>query len=68
MKTRDKIKYIFATCLAIITFSAITALYIGKARRQKSTKEEQNRISQTLGIIGPEGRIPPKINNEEEKN
>lgn len=66
MKTRDKIKYIFATCLAIITFLAIAALFIGKAHRQKITREEQQRISRTLETYGENGKIPNKINNEEE--
>lgn len=64
MKTRDKIKYLFATVLAIITCAAIGILVYANHKRNQRNEAETRAIQQTLSIYGDHGRLPEKIEVE----
>lgn len=60
MKTRDVLKYGFATFLGLFTLFAIGTLAYAKNRRQARPAEEARRIEQRLQTYGDHGRIPAK--------
>lgn len=61
MKTRDKIKYMFATFLAVMTIIAIGGLMLAKHNRQKYDAENQRQVNQTLSIYGQNGALPEVV-------
>lgn len=61
MKTRDKIKYAFASFLGIMTVLAITGLVMARYERQKTTEAQEAMIQQTLTIYGQNGALPQKV-------
>lgn len=52
MKTRDKVKYAFATFLALATCCAIAAMVYAQYQRERVPEEERQRIRQTLRTYG----------------
>jgi len=67
MKTRDKIKYAFASFLALMTVMAIAGLLVAKYERKKATEAELKQIQNTLGAYGHNGGLPPKIEIPEQE-
>ena len=67
MKTRDKIKYAFASFLALMTILAIAGLIAAKYERKKATEAELKHIQSTLGAYGRNGGLPPKIEMPEQE-
>lgn len=61
MKTRDKIKYAFASFLAVMTIVAISGLLVAKHQRKKTSEAEELRIQQTLSVYGQNGALPKKV-------
>ena len=61
MKTRDKIKYAFASLLALMTFSAIGVLVFARYERQRSRPDQEVMIHQTLQRYGQNGALPDKV-------
>ncbi len=61
MKTRDKIKYMFATFLGVMTIIAIGGLFMARYHREKTTAEEDMQVQQTLMIYGADGGLPEKV-------
>ena len=52
MKTRDKVKYAFATFLALGTCFAIAAMVYAQYQRERVPEDERQRIRQTLRTYG----------------
>lgn len=65
MKTRDKLKYAFATFLALATCAAIVAMVVAKQRRLTVPEDEQMRIRQTLATYGQSQPMPGANNSGE---
>ncbi|MGI8905060.1 MAG: hypothetical protein ACR2IE_01050 [Candidatus Sumerlaeaceae bacterium] len=61
MKTRDVIKYAFASILALVTLAAIAGMTYAKHQRQRRDPTEAQRIERTLNTFGQQGRIPEKL-------
>lgn len=61
MKLRDKIKYTFAGVLALMTFIAITGLFLARAKRERISAQEQLQVQQTLSVFGTNGGLPEKV-------
>lgn len=61
MKTRDKIKYLFATFLGVMTVIAIGGLLLARYHREQTTVQEEMHIHQTISTFGQNGAIPEKI-------
>lgn len=61
MKTRDKIKYAFASLLALMTVVAISGLFIARHHRQQISAQEEMQIQRTLSAYGENGALPEKV-------
>ncbi len=61
MKTRDKIKYMFAAFLGVMTIIAIGGLSMARYHREQTTAEEEMQVQQTLAIYGANGVLPEKV-------
>jgi hypothetical protein len=61
VKRRDVAKYVFASCLALITMAGIAGMTYARYERQRRDAAEAQRIQQTLNSFGQDGRIPEKL-------
>jgi hypothetical protein len=61
IKNRDKLKYAFATVLALSTAVAIAGLVYGRVRRERITKQDRAQVQEFLSLYGDDGKLPPKI-------
>lgn len=64
MKTRDIIKYCFASTIAIVTIVAITGMTIAKNERRARDRAEAQRIRAAFARGGVVGELPDKINSD----
>lgn len=61
LKTRDKIKYAFATVLAVLTVVAIGGLMLARYERHKTSVQEEMQMQRAITIYGEDGGLPEKI-------
>ena len=61
MKTRDKLKYGFATVLAIMTFLAIGGLFLARHQRNQVSAQEAMQVQRAISVYGQNGALPEKI-------
>ena len=61
VKNRDKLKYAFATVLALSTAIAIAGLVYGRLRRERISQQDRAEVQQFLTLYGDDGKLPPKI-------
>ncbi len=61
MKTRDIVKYVFASLLALMTVVAIGGLYVARHYRDKMSTQQETQLRQTLTIYGQNGALPEKV-------